>query len=198
MKVAEKRSTDRDTKTPGAQRFDEALRQARRGTPGPGRSGAGPIVSEARDLPARARDIRRSTSERASGVLRERRELFGDAERRAQPPAVTMAQAQSPARVEGAPELRAIVRMLPVAVEAARVRDGEPLSLALGRALSVELRRGAAGLELVLRPDATLQRAAAAELPGLLESLRARGIAVARAEVRSQPNGDPAARRPAR
>jgi hypothetical protein len=201
MKVAEKvadtGATNRDTKTSGAQRFDEALRKARRGAPAPGRPGAGATASPASDLPARALGTRRATSERASGVLRERREIFGDAERQAQPPALPMTP-QPAARAEGASELRAIVRTLPVAIEAARVREGEPLSLALGRALSVDLRRGATGLEIVLRPDAALQRAAAAELPVLLESLRARGIAVARAEVRSQPNGDPAARRPAR
>ena len=197
-KVAEKGATNRGTRTSGAQRFDEALRKARRGAPAPGRPGAGATASPASDLPARALGTRRATSERASGVLRERRELFGDAERQAQPPALPMTQAQPAARAEGASELRAIVRTLPVAIEAARVREGEPLSLALGRALSVDLRRGATGLEIVLRPDAALQRAAAAELPVLLESLRARGIAVARAEVRSQPNGDPAARRPAR
>jgi hypothetical protein len=201
MKVAEKvadtGATNRGTKTSGAQRFDEALRKARRGAPAPGRPGAGATASPASDLPARALGTRRATSERASGVLRERREIFGDAERQAQPPALPMTP-QPAARAEGASELRAIVRTLPVAIEAARVREGEPLSLALGRALSVDLRRGATGLEIVLRPDAALQRAAAAELPVLLESLRARGIAVARAEVRSQPNGDPAARRPAR
>ena len=196
-KVAERGATNQGTRTSGAQRFDEALRKARRGAPAPGRP-AGATASPASDLPARALGTRRATSERASGVLRERRELFGDAERQAQPPALPMTQAQPAARAEGASELRAIVRTLPVAIEAARVREGEPLSLALGRALSVELRRGATGLEIVLRPDAALQRAAAAELPVLLESLRARGIAVARAEVRSQPNGDPAARRPAR
>jgi hypothetical protein len=196
-KVAETGATNRGTKTSGAQRFDEALRKARRGAPAPGRPGAGATASPASDLPARALGTRRATSERASGVLRERREIFGDAERQAQPPALPMTP-QPAARAEGASELRAIVRTLPVAIEAARVREGEPLSLALGRALSVDLRRGATGLEIVLRPDAALQRAAAAELPVLLESLRARGIAVARAEVRSQPNGDPAARRPAR
>jgi hypothetical protein len=143
---------------------------------------------------------RRARAYRASGVLRERREVFGEAERQAPAPNSSMTQLQpaAPARVEAASELRAIVRTLPVAIEAARVREGAPLSLSLGRALSVDLRRGAGGLEIVLRPDATLQRAAAAELPGLIESLRARGITVVRAEVRSQPNGDPAARRPAR
>jgi hypothetical protein len=195
MKVAEKVATSRETRMPAAQRFAEALRNARRGARSPElqeAAGAGqPIV---------ALGTRRAQSDRTSGVLRERRESFGEAERQAPAPVSSMALAQlaAPAHVEAASELRAIVRTLPVAIEAARVREGAPLSLSLGRALSVDLRRGAAGLEVVLRPDATLQRAAAAELPGLLESLRARGIKVARAEVRSQPNGDPAARRPAR
>ena len=198
MKVAEKGATHRDTRMSGAQRFKEALHDARCRARAPRRRDAGGV--ERAGEPTVALGTRRASSERASGMLRERREVFGEAERQAPAPAPAMMQPQPPApvRVEGTSELRAVVRTLPVAIEAARVREGEPLSLSLGRALSVDLRRGAEGLEVVLRPHATLQRAAAAELPGLLESLRARGIAVARAEVRSQSNGDPAARRSAR
>lgn len=194
MRVAERVATSREARTPGAQRFTEALRGARRGARKELRDAAGGRAAE------RTTGTRRAHADRASTELRERREGFGEVERQAPLTAssMTLAQPASPSRVEVASELRAIVRTLPVAIEAARVREGEPLSLSLGRALSVELRRGAGGLEVVLRPDPTLQRAAAAELPGLLASLRARGIAVARAEVRSQPNGDPAARRPAR
>jgi hypothetical protein len=198
MKVAEKGAPHRDTRTSGANRFKEALHDARSRSRAPKRQDAG--RAERAGEPTLALGTRRAASERSSGMLRERREIFGEAERQAPPPAPTMMQMQppTPVRVEGTSELRAVIRTLPVAIEAARVREGEPLSLSLGRALSVDLRRGAEGLEVVLRPHATLQRAAAAELPGLLESLRARGIAVARAEVRSQANGDPAARRSAR
>jgi hypothetical protein len=86
------------------------------------------------------------------------------------------------------PELRAILRAVPVAVEAGRVGDGAPaLELAFGRALSVELRAAArGGVDLVLRPDAALARSACAELPALLRALRARGVDVGRAEVRAR------------
>jgi hypothetical protein len=197
MKVAEKSATNRDTRMSGAERFNEALHDARSRARAPSRRN--PSGVERAGEPARALGTRRTVSERASVVLRERREAFGEAERQAPAASLTMTQPPpaSP-RPEGTSELRAVVRALPVAIEAARVREGAPLSLSLGRALSVDLRRGAGGLEVVLRPVATLQRAAAAELPGLVESLRARGITVARAEVRAQPNGAPAARRPVR
>jgi hypothetical protein len=82
------------------------------------------------------------------------------------------------------PELAALVRALPAAIDAARVRDGSPLALSFGRSLEVDLRSGAAGIEVVLRPDPRLARAADAELPRIVAALRARGIAVGRAEVR--------------
>jgi hypothetical protein len=85
-----------------------------------------------------------------------------------------------------AADLAAVVRALPVAVEAARVRAGEPLALSFGRSLDVDLRSGAGGVELVLRPEPRLARAADAELPRIVAALRARGIAVARAEVRTR------------
>jgi hypothetical protein len=84
------------------------------------------------------------------------------------------------------PELRSAARALPVAVRARGVAGGAPLELALGSALSVELRSGPDGVELLLRPDASLARAARAELPALVRALRARGVAVGRAEVRAR------------
>jgi hypothetical protein len=89
------------------------------------------------------------------------------------------------------PELAALVRALPAAVDASRVRDGAPLALSFGRSLEVDLRSGAAGIEVVLRPDPRLARAADAELPRVVAALRARGIAVGRAEVRPR-GGRPA------
>jgi len=77
-----------------------------------------------------------------------------------------------------------VVRALPPAIAAARVREGAPLTLSFGPALGVDLRRGAEGLEVTLRPAVALERAAAAELPGLVAALRARGLRVSRAEVR--------------
>jgi hypothetical protein len=91
--------------------------------------------------------------------------------------------------VSAASSLRAAVRALPAAVEAARVAAGSQLALSFGPALGVELRAGPGGLELTLRPAAALDRAAAAELPGLVAALRARGLTVARAEVRARTDG---------
>jgi hypothetical protein len=99
------------------------------------------------------------------------------------------APASAPARPPepaSAPELRAAVRSLPVAIQAARLRSGEPLALSFGRSLDVEIRAGATGIEIALRPDPRLSRAAEAELRALVATLRARGIAVARAEVRAR------------
>ncbi|WP_242343864.1 hypothetical protein [Anaeromyxobacter terrae] len=199
MKVTEKGKADGGSRPAPGQRFDEVLRNARRGGRAPHRSSPGAASADRNAAPAQILGARRTSAERARCVLRERRADSVEGERQAQVPPPPMAPAQTqPARVEGTAELRAIVRALPIAIEAARVREGEPLSLSLGRALSVDLRRSAGGLELVLRPDAALQRAAAAELPGLVETLRARGITVACAEVRAQPNGGPPAGRSAR
>jgi hypothetical protein len=99
---------------------------------------------------------------------------------------------EDPVRTSGAsdrapvPELAALVRTLPAALEASRVRDGAPLALSFGRSLEVDLRSGTAGVEVVLRPEPRLVRAAEAELPRVVAALRARGIAVARAEVRAR------------
>jgi hypothetical protein len=162
-------------------RFDDALRSARRadapragGAPDGGAPGARRATSERSDrVPARRRDGSRGE---------DRAEPLAAPGRPASPPAPRPDPAGAPS------ELRAVLRALPVTIEAARVREGAPLALELGRALSVELRAGRDGLELVLRPDAALSRAAAAELPGVVRALRARGVAVARAEVRARPH----------
>jgi hypothetical protein len=94
--------------------------------------------------------------------------------------------AAAPQAVEAAAALRAAVRALPPAIVASRIADGAQgaqLSLSFG-ALGVELRAGARGLEIALTSSAPLLGAARAELPGLVEALRARGIRVARADVR--------------
>lgn len=83
-------------------------------------------------------------------------------------------------------ELAAVVRALPPVIAASRGVDA-PLALSFGRSLQVELRSTPAGVELVLRPEASLARAAEAELPRMLAALRVRGVVVARAEVRPRP-----------
>jgi hypothetical protein len=85
------------------------------------------------------------------------------------------------------------VRALPPVIEAARLQDGARLALTLGGALAVDLRGGAAGVEVTLRPAAALGQAAAAELPALVAALRARGVRVARAELASGARRPPAA-----
>ena len=93
----------------------------------------------------------------------------------------------------GAAELEACVRKVPAAIAAALRPGGAELALTFGPALALDLRCGAQGLELTLRPASGLERATRAELPGLVEALRARGLRVARAEVRPRA---PAPRRP--
>ncbi len=80
--------------------------------------------------------------------------------------------------------LRAAVRAVPAAIAAASIgAGGAQLAISFGNALSLDLRSGARGLELTLRPAPGLERATRAELPGLVEALRARGIRVVRADV---------------
>ncbi len=88
------------------------------------------------------------------------------------------------------------MRTLPPAIDASRVRAGEPLALSFGRSMDVEVRAGPAGVEILIRPAPPLARAAAAELPGIVAALRRRGLEVARAEVRTR-RGDPGSGRPA-
>ncbi|BDG01952.1 hypothetical protein [Anaeromyxobacter oryzae] len=157
-----------------ASRFAEALRSARRAAAGGSRAQAVRAGSPARRTTPATVDGER----RASGSSEE-----------AARGACEVAQQRSTADVQATASvdaLRAGVRALPAAVEAARVAGGDRVALAFGSALGVDLRGGAAGLELTLRPAAALERAARAELPGLVAALRARGIRVARATVRSR------------
>ena len=91
-------------------------------------------------------------------------------------------------------ELAALARALPVTVHASRLDAGASLAVSLGASLDVELRSGGAGVELVLRPEPRLLRAAEAELPRVLAALRVRGVEIGRAEVRPRPGGGRRAR----
>lgn len=91
----------------------------------------------------------------------------------------------------GAVELRACVRAAPAVIAASLRPGGAELALSFGAALSLDLRAGAQGLELTLRPAPGLERVTRAELPGLVEALRARGLRVARAEVRPRAPATP-------
>jgi hypothetical protein len=121
----------------------------------------------------------------------------GQGERRHPPPELACVGSPPPlasqgelAAVPGAPpELRALARALPVAVETFGVPHGAPLALSFGRALDIELRSVPGGVELLLRADSRLARACAAGMPGLVAALERRGIAVVRAEVRGRRAG---------
>lgn len=177
-----------------SRRFGEAMRRAREEGAGEARGAA------AREAGARASSARRTFSGAKEGVLATRREGAREEERTPGAPTSSLATATPPPAscvpaLAGPAELRAILRALPVAVDASRIGEGAPLSLSLGRALDVDLRAAAAGVEVVLRPDPRLARAAQAELPSLVASLRSRGITVARAEVRARARGEAAGRR---
>jgi hypothetical protein len=188
MQVNETRSPvqGRAAEPPAAARFGAALRAARDAAARRQGGGAEPLL----DAPLA---LRRAATARAYGALRIRREVFREEER--QGPAAPAERSPRPPSSEPitSAELRAVVRALPPAIEASRVRDGAPLTLSFGRSLSVDVRQAAGGVEVVLRPDARLARAAEAELPGVVDALRARGVRVARAEVRPRPHGGSAA-----
>jgi hypothetical protein len=165
MRVADRGSSQaRAERAPGGG-FGEALRRARDGD-GAALRGARPAGRrpEPRPRPGRAEP---SSVERGGAA----------------PPAPSPDVRRSP-EAQATPELATLARALPVAVAAAVAREGAPLALSFGRSLDVELRAGTGGIELVLRPEHRLERAADAELPRLVAALRIRGVAVARAEVR--------------
>jgi hypothetical protein len=140
----------------------------------------------------RASSARRAGADAGEAALLGRRETFREAER-APPTQAALAPEPRPPRTPdvapSTPALRALVRALPPAVEASRVREGAPLSLAFGRSLDVELRASPRGIEVVLRPEPRLARSCADELPRVVAALAARGLTVARAEVRPRPCG---------
>src|SRR6266545_1683979 len=138
---------------------------------------------------ARARPIEaRKAAVRGGAAAVARREAARD-EERGLPGAAADAARELRTDPSPVPGIAALVRALPAAVDAARVRDGAPLALSFGRSLDVELRSSAAGIEVVLRPEPRLLRAAEAELPRVVEALRLRGVEVARAEVRPRQGG---------
>ena len=156
---------------PRAAGFDEALSRAR----GAVERGRGNGAAPRQGVPARGLVARGGRGRAGPGAL-----------------AGAGAPAAEPGRTDRAldlppvAELAAVARALPPAVAAARVADG-PLALSFGRSLDVELRATPEGIELLLRPEASLARAAEAELPRVVAALRVRGVAVARAEVRPRP-----------
>lgn len=182
-----------------AKRFGDSLRSAAKAAR-PALAAASPS-GELLVAAARTSAARRNAGDRSDDALRDRREAFREEARLAPPPA-TPAQAQlqmHPADAVATPELRALVRTLPLAIQTFGVREGAPLALSFGRSLDVEIRpppRGAKGVELLLRPEARLARATESELPRVVAALAAKGISVTRAEVRARGAGPADARAP--
>jgi len=179
--AATRRASDRAAGEARTRRFDDALRSARRA--------AGQKAAPSSPTPdaVAATIARRPAAERREGAPCDATRRDEGPEAARLPPHPTT---PPPALAEASvPELRAALRTLPVTIDAARLRDGASLSLDLGQALSVEIRRRPAGLELLLRPEGSLSRATAAELPALVRALRARGLTVSRAEVRARSDG---------
>ncbi len=162
-----------------AGRFGDALRRAR-----------GDDERRSRTEAGAAGEARRAPEARAHAVGLALREPPREEERAARL-AADPAGPGSSQEVQVVPEIAALVRTLPVAVAAARAREGAPLALSFGRSLDVELRSGASGVEILLRPEPRLLHAAEAELPRVVAALRVRGVAVARAEVRTRGGAPP-------
>lgn len=176
MRVNDSTASQRTADTARTGRFGEALRRARAGNSAA--RGAATASTAARRPETRRSALR---GEQAEAVRREEARAAAAAD---------PARAGAPPEDAAVPEIAALVRTLPVAIAAARAREGAPLALSFGRSLDVELRSGAAGVEVLLRPEPRLLQAAQAELPRVLAALRLRGIAVARAEVRARGGGD--------
>jgi len=110
------------------------------------------------------------------------------------------ARAESLSRAAGAPLLARAVERLAVV---ASLQGLPALEVRLGASLALTLTQGTAGIEVRLAVPRGLSPLAEAELPHLLAALRANGIRVARAEVRSggrgsEGSGHAARRRPGR
>lgn len=174
--------------------FAAALARARRGRPlagGVGAAAGGLVAARARAaaaaVEATALSRRRRAAEGGREELRTRRR---EAEPGVAPGAPAPRPAQTAAAGEARPEAaRAAPLWPPGALDqlalAARRGDRPSLELSLGREVRVALERAARGVEVVLQVRPGLRAAAEAELPRLVAALGARGVPVARAEVRA-------------
>jgi hypothetical protein len=165
-----------------ARSFDSAIARLRkeRGL----RRGEEPEPSRRRDPAGRSRDAEAGPSgSRTTSVPGQSSSCA---------PCVPGSPTANPGRLGGEPalpELREAARAIPPAIWAGRLEGVPSVELAFGRDLSVELRQGSAGIELAVRTGPPLARAARVDLPALVQSLRARGVIVARAEVRGGSPG---------
>jgi hypothetical protein len=169
------RAQGAERREPGAARFGEALARARRPEPG----GSRPVEARARPDAGRGRRAGAEVAAARGGGEAGACGAPGPAPAGARPP-------EPPVEVGPVPALARVARVLPLAVASLGTAAGAPLALSFGRSLDVELRAVAGGVEVVLRPEPALARAAEAELPRLVAALRVRGVAVVSAAVRSR------------
>jgi hypothetical protein len=168
---------------PPASRFGAALARARSALSGRV-AASGPELAFLAAPAALARH--RRLSDQTHTALRERRDVAEPARDAASPrlePRPAPATSVRPPEV--APALLPPRALDQVALAAQRLGDRPAVELTFGRDLRVSLLRGERGVEVVLTPAVGLRRAADAELPGLVAALRAGGVAVTRAEVRT-------------
>jgi hypothetical protein len=138
---------------------------------------------------AHASQARREVPGRSFDAFMER---VGQGSEHVEPPPQTAAPMPGGAAL---PELRVAARAIPPLVWSGRLAGAGAVELAFGRELRIELREGTGGVEIQVRVCPSLARAARADLPALLRTLRERGVQVARAEVRggAQAKGGDAA-----
>jgi hypothetical protein len=157
--------------------FAKALKTAARGLP--------PELPRASRVP----NARRAAADHQDLALAERRDGFREEQRAAAPPPIPAGRGAE----AGPPpaELRALVRALPLAIDAPALRNGAPLALSFGRSLGIEVRSAPGGVALVLRADRRLAAVCSEALPELVAALARRGVVVAGAEVRPQRGTPP-------
>jgi hypothetical protein len=127
---------------------------------------------------------RRLGADASAKALRERRDDAdpgkpGSAERAPCERAQESILVDAPRRLLGAGALDRI------ALEVGHLADRPSLTVRLAAGAGVRLTRSPAGVEVVLEVAGARRREAEAELPALVAALRARGVALARAEVRT-------------
>jgi hypothetical protein len=133
--------------------------------------------------PAMALALRRGAADVGARTLRDRR----DEAEEGRPTATGRAAPDAPRPVAGAaPDpLLAAAALDRVTIEARRLGDRPSVELRLGHEVAVQLTRAARGVEVIVHVAAARRRDAEAELPALVAALRARGVSLASAEVRT-------------
>lgn len=171
----------------GADRgFREALDRARRpGRQAPRRPDA-PLPGELPTAPRATLERRRAAADVKDEWLSEaRRDLDGRAraeDDRQQ--ATAPAPAPRPADAPAPATLAAAVERLALELRRRQAAEGPSLELRFGATLHVRVTQAGKAIRIQMTAGRGAARLARAELPGIVAALRARGLAVARAEVR--------------